>query len=83
MRRRCYTRSMAKEKLWDPRNRGHKGGTARAKRLSPEERQQGARKAALARWRKTPKAERSEGARRAVLVRWQKYRAAKKKTTKP
>jgi len=67
---------MAKEKLWDPRDRGHKGGTARAKRLSPEERSQGARKAALARWKKTPKAERQELARHAVLARW---KVAKKK----
>ena len=61
---------MAKRKLLDPADRGRKGGKARLRTMSPEQRQRSARRAVLARWRKATAKERSEAARKAVLARW-------------
>ncbi len=50
--------------------RARKGGIARKKALTNEQRQRIARQAALARHRRSTKAERQEAARKAVLARW-------------
>ena len=47
-----FSGGMAKKKDPNAVSLGSKGGRARARRLSPEERRESARKAALARWRK-------------------------------
>ena len=57
--------------------RGRMGGRATRKRLSPEKRRSGARKAALARWQKTTKEQRREIARKAVKARWARAKGKK------
>lgn len=65
-----YTDVMVKRRLFDRAARGRKGGKARLRTMTGEERQRSARRAVLARWRKTTAEERSEAARKAVLARW-------------
>jgi hypothetical protein len=62
------------KKLLDPAERGRKGGKTRAARLSPEERRNAARRAALARWQGTTAAQRREVVGKLVLARWQRAR---------
>ena len=51
-----------------------RGGKARAKALTPEERSAATRKAALARWKKVSREERRNIARKAAQSRWRKER---------
>lgn len=73
---------MVKKKLLDPAARGRKGGKARLRTMTVEERQRSARGAVLARWRKTTAEERSKAARKAVLARWARAKV-KKQIKKP
>lgn len=56
---------------------GRRGGLARKRSLSREERRAIAQAAAVARWDKTPAKARSDGARKAVLARWERAKAGK------
>ena len=51
---------------------GAQGGRKRAKRLTPDERREAARKAVKVRWKALNKAKRAEQARKAALARWSK-----------
>jgi hypothetical protein len=64
-----YTQGMTR-KLLDPADRGRRGGKTRAARLTPEERRNAARRAALARWQGTTAAQRREAVGKLVLARW-------------
>jgi hypothetical protein len=57
---------------------GKKGGKARAAALSPEERAESARKAAIARVRKQTAKERSDIARKAAAARWAGHEAKRR-----
>jgi hypothetical protein len=67
---------MAREAVLSPavkayvRLLGSKGGKARSRALSKDERKKAASDAVNARWRKSTKAERSAAARRASRARW-------------
>lgn len=52
------------------RRGGLKGGPERAKRLTPEQRSESARKAVRARWDRLTPEQRSEIARKTVSARW-------------
>jgi hypothetical protein len=71
---------MVKRKLLDPAARGRKGGKARLRTMTTEERQRSARTAVLARWLKATAEQKSEAARKAVLARWARVKKKPPKT---
>jgi hypothetical protein len=71
---------MIRKKLLDPAERGRKGGKARLLSMTPEERQFGARRAALARWRGMTKVQRREIGRKTAQARWARERAKGRKS---
>jgi hypothetical protein len=56
---------------------GRKGGPARMAALTPQQRSELARTAAIARWKQATAEERSVAGRRAVMVRWMKAKGKK------
>ncbi len=66
---------MVTKKLLDPADRGRKGGKARLRTMTAQQRQHSAKRAVLARWRKATAEEKSEAARKAVLARWARTKA--------